>query len=143
MQAFLEMSQREPPPSKSYPAQPARLLTSGGIKLNLDRSTVSIRGRAVELTSKEFGLLRLLIEARGDVITLGHLLEKVWGYEKPPDPESKTVNVHIHRLRRKLGADGRRILSVRNVGYRFDISINWINFGRTPTTRRGATGRIA
>lgn len=83
----------------------------------------------MELTSKEFGLLQVLLEARGAVVDRDLLLEKVWGYEKPPEPESHTVNVHIHRLRRKLGPEGKRIFTVRNVGYRFDISFNWIKFG--------------
>ena len=92
----------------------------------------------MELTSKEFGLLQVLIEARGAVVARDHLLEKVWGHGKPPEPESHTLNVHIYRLRRKLGAEGRRILIVRNVGYRFDISSDWIKFGTSPKTRTGS-----
>jgi two-component system alkaline phosphatase synthesis response regulator PhoP len=123
------VSQHESPPSKSPTIQPARSLKAGDIELEPSRWIVSIRGKAVQLTSKEFGLLQVLIEARGAVVAREHLLEKVWGYEAPPEPESHTVNVHIHRLRRKLGSEGRRVLTVRNVGYRFDISSNWIKFG--------------
>lgn len=65
-------------------------------------------------------LRRSLIEARGRVLSRELLLDRVWGYARAGKIESRTVDVHVRRLRQKLGAEGRRILAVKNVGYRFE-----------------------
>lgn len=108
---------------------PARILRAGFIELDLDRLDVRMDGRAVALTLKEFELLRALMEAKGEVVSRELLLQRIWGLSLPSEMESRTVNVHIHRLRRKLGAEGRHILTVKNVGYRYDVSFDWIKFG--------------
>lgn len=79
-----------------------------------------MKGRPVSLTAKEFELLRALIEARGRVLTREGLLDKVWGYDHAVEIESRTVDVHVRRLREKLGSEARRIVTVKGVGYRFD-----------------------
>ncbi len=106
-----------------------RVLRAGAIEIDLDRCTVWVQGAPAELTSKECKLLVTLVQAKGEVVSRTHLLEKVWGSSNPSEIESRTVSVHIHRLRQKLGAEGRHIITVKNVGYRYDISFEWIKFG--------------
>ena len=72
--------------------------------------------RSVDLTLKEFELLRYLLENRGTVLSRGKILEKIWGYEIYG--ETRTVDVHIRTLRQKLGKSGSLIETVRGVGYR-------------------------
>ena len=77
--------------------------------------------RPVELTPKEFDLLQTLLEAAGRVLSREHLLNRVWGYARADEIESRTVDVHIRRLRAKLGVEERRIATIKGVGYRFDM----------------------
>jgi two-component system alkaline phosphatase synthesis response regulator PhoP len=81
---------------------------------------VSVGGEPVTLTPKEFDLLRALAEGRGRVLSREFLLDRVWGYTRSGEIESRTVDVHVRRLRMKLGAEGMRIRTVKSVGYRFD-----------------------
>jgi two-component system phosphate regulon response regulator PhoB len=85
------------------------------------RHSVTVEGTAVELTAKEFGLLCALIRANGRVLNREQLLEGVWGYADAAEIESRTVDVHIRRLREKLGAEAKRIVTVKGVGYRCDM----------------------
>ena len=73
-------------------------------------------GREVNLTRKEFDLLRTLMENKGRVLTREQLLEQVWGVSFVG--ETRTVDMHIRTLRQKLGAYGEKIETVRGVGYR-------------------------
>ena len=73
-------------------------------------------GRSVDLTLKEFELLRYLLENQGTVLSREKILEKIWGYENYG--ETRTVDVHIRTLRQKLGDSGSLIETVRGVGYR-------------------------
>lgn len=86
--------------------------------INIDRAghRVSVDGGPVELTPTEFKLLLTLAERRGRVQARGHLLETVW--EAAPDIQTRTVDMHIQRLRTKLGAAGDLIETVRGFGYR-------------------------
>jgi DNA-binding response OmpR family regulator len=108
---------------------PVRTLRAGAIEINLQRSIATVHGKPIKLTTKEFELLRELMETRGEVLSREFLLEKIWGYGKASEVDSRTIDVHIQRLRQKLGAEGGHILTVKNVGYRFDIFYNWIKFG--------------
>src|SRR5438552_841525 len=74
----------------------------------------------VELTPKEFDLLHALMGSAGRVLSREFLLNRVWGYARADEIESRTVDVHVRRLRAKLGAAGRRIATVNSVGYRFE-----------------------
>jgi len=96
------------------------VLRFGALEMDVGRYTVTVGGEAVALTSKEFELLRALIAANGRVVSRDFLLEKVWGYERAFEVESRTVDVHIRRLRQKLKSEAKRILTVKSVGYRFD-----------------------
>ncbi len=77
---------------------------------------VRVAGETVVLTHKEFDLLCLLLEHRGDVLDRDRLLRQVWGYDYTG--ESRTVDVHIRTLRSKLGAEGNCIETVRGLGYK-------------------------
>lgn len=87
-----------------------------GLTIHVERHQVFDRERAVELTLKEFELLRYLMENQGIVLSRDQILEKIWGYEYAG--ETRTVDVHIRTLRQKLGESGFLIETVRGVGYR-------------------------
>lgn len=91
------------------------------IVLDTAGRTCKVAGRPVELTYKEFELLSLLIRNKGIVLTRDALMEKIWGIDFIG--ESRTLDVHIKTLRKKLGDAGRHIQTVRNVGYLADEEI--------------------
>jgi DNA-binding response OmpR family regulator len=99
-------------------AEHKEILRAGVLEMDLERWTVTVEGRPVMLTAKEFGVLRMLLNAKGRVLTRGVLQETVW---KHAGLDSRTVDVHIGRLRRKLGSAGNYVLTVRGVGYRFSV----------------------
>jgi len=102
------------------PADGDWVLSAGPLVLDPGRHVVTLHGRPVELTPKEFGLLQALLEAAGRVLSREHLLHRVWGYARADEIESRTVDVHVRRLRAKLGDVGGRIATVKSVGYRFE-----------------------
>lgn len=91
-------------------------LTAGPITIDPERHEVLIHGRRVNLTSLEFKLLRTLMQRRGRVQSRDRLLNEVWGYESVID--TRTVDTHVRRLRKKLGKAAGIIESVRGFGYR-------------------------
>jgi phosphate regulon transcriptional regulator PhoB len=93
----------------------------GGLEVDEARHSLTVQGTPVELTAKEFGLLCALIRANGRVLSREQLLDGVWGYAGAAEIESRTVDVHIRRLREKLGSEATRIVTVKGVGYRFDM----------------------
>jgi DNA-binding response OmpR family regulator len=89
-------------------------------ELVIDETTYTARlsGRALDLTYKEFELLKFLAQHPGRVFTRSHLVQEVWGYDYFGG--SRTVDVHVRRLRAKLGPDNEMLIgTVRNVGYKF------------------------
>jgi DNA-binding response OmpR family regulator len=84
---------------------------------DFDAVSVSVDGQAVRLTRREFELLRFLVENRNRVLSRDRLLERVWGYER--FIETRSVDVHVGRLRAKLGSAGHQIETVVGLGYRF------------------------
>ena len=94
---------------------PSDILRIGDIVINSEEFTVTKADQPVELTLKEFLLLKILVENRGRVLTRSYLLDKIWGYEY--FGESRTVDVHIRHLRSKL-ADDELITTVRGIGYK-------------------------
>lgn len=92
------------------------LINCGDITIDMAKCEVAVRGRLVELTFKEYELLRFLATNKGKVFTREALLNKVWSYDYYGG--DRTVDVHIRRLRSKLG-DSACIETVRNIGYRF------------------------
>ena len=99
---------------------PAHLLQSGGISVDLDAHTVTANGQRVELTFKEFELLRLFLQHPGMAFTRDQLMEQVWGTDYYG--ETRTIDMHIRTLRQKLGICGEHIATVRGVGYRMEGS---------------------
>ncbi len=91
-------------------------LSAGPILIDPARHEVSVHGKRVDLTSLEFKLLRTLIQRRGRVQERDRLLNDVWGYESIID--TRTVDTHVRRLRKKLGKAANVIESVRGFGYR-------------------------
>jgi phosphate regulon transcriptional regulator PhoB len=94
--------------------------TVGRLTIDPAAHVVTVDGAPVSLTRKEFDLLRALVEARGRVLSREYLLEHVWGYTAAGEIESRTVDVHVRRLRQKLGAEGQRVGTVTGVGYRLE-----------------------
>jgi DNA-binding response OmpR family regulator len=84
---------------------------------DFDAVAVSVEGQAVRLTRREFELLKYLVENRNRVLSRDRLLERVWGYDRLV--ETRSVDVHVGRLRGKLGPVGRQIETVVGLGYRF------------------------
>lgn len=96
----------------------ARIKELGGIELDPDRHEVKVGGEICVLTYKEFRLLEYLMENRGRVLTRESIMTAVWGEDFLG--ESRTVDMHINTLRKKLGKAGERIITVRNIGYKID-----------------------
>jgi DNA-binding response OmpR family regulator len=94
--------------------------TAGELSVDFSRIQAALKGRPVSLTAKEFELLKALIKAKGRVLSRDYLLDAVWGLENAMDIQTRTVDVHIQTLRKKLGKTGRRIVTVKNYGYRFE-----------------------
>jgi two-component system phosphate regulon response regulator PhoB len=91
-------------------------LTAGDIAIDRSALRATVGGRELDLTATEYKLLLTLIERRGRVQTRPHLLETVW--EAQPDIQTRTVDMHVQRLRTKLGDAGRMIETIRGFGYR-------------------------
>ena len=110
-------------------AGPSNILTVGPISIDRDEHRVTVDGHVLDLTPTEYKLLLLLAERRGRVQGRALLLETVW--EAAPDIQTRTVDMHIQRLRSKLGTAGDLIETVRGFGYRLKA-----NPSRTGSERR-------
>ena len=91
-------------------------IQTGSIILNQAKRTVTVENEEIILTFKEFELLMYLMLNSGIVLSRDRLLEQVWGFDY--EGESRTVDMHIKSLRRKMGAAGDEIKTVRGVGYK-------------------------
>jgi DNA-binding response OmpR family regulator len=99
--------------------QPGRAANIGELSIDEDTYVVRLRGRPLDLTYREFELLKYLANNPGRVFTRSHLLQQVWGYDYYGG--TRTVDVHIRRLRAKLGAEHEHLIgTVRGVGYKLD-----------------------
>lgn len=107
--------------SKPKAAKPKSLLRAGALEIDLEQHTVSAQGDRIQLTFKEFEILRLFMQNPGRVYTRDQLLSLVWGVDFMG--ETRTVDVHIGTLRDKLGRYGDYIETVRGVGYRMEKKI--------------------
>lgn len=101
---------------RSFGREPRREYTVGPLYVCPQRHVVTVNGREVTLTLKEYEVLKMLLENLDMVLTRDQLLNRVWGYSF--DGESRTVDVHIRTLRQKLGEAGELIETVRGVGYK-------------------------
>ncbi len=98
-------------------APPSSVYAGAHLAADFDAVAVSVDARPVRLTRREFELLRFLVENRNRVLSRERLLERVWGYEH--FIETRSVDVHVGRLRAKLGVVAKQIETVVGLGYRF------------------------
>ena len=97
-------------------------LSAGPVRMDVDRHVVTVAGDAVQLPLKEFELLELLLRNAGRVLTRGQLIDRVWGSDYVGD--TKTLDVHVKRLRSKLEADPaepKLLTTVRGLGDKLDL----------------------
>ena len=92
----------------------------GGIEINPEGRTVSVDGKAIELSLREYELLKFLMDNENIALSRNNILSKVWNYEYYGD--SRTIDSHIKKIRHKLGKKGKYIQTIRGVGYKFQIS---------------------
>jgi len=93
---------------------------SEDLKIDFSKISVSVKDKLVELTAKEFELLKTLLKAKGRVLSRDYLLDSIWGYDHAMEIQTRTVDVHIRTLRKKLKSESKRIVTVKNYGYRFE-----------------------
>lgn len=103
---------------RSVSMEETRELSLGEISIDSKKHIVSVDGKSCELTYKEFELLKLMLQNAGIVLSRDVIMERVWGVDF--EGESRTLDMHIKTLRQKLGESGKRIKTVRNVGYRLE-----------------------
>ena len=103
---------------KQKPA--AGIFKKGELEIDFSRIVVKTKNKKIELTAKEFKLLENLIKAEGAVISREKLLETVWGIDPAAEIDTRTVDVHIMNLRKKLKHAGGNIVTVKNFGYKFE-----------------------
>ncbi len=102
------------------PAGAAEVLRFGALRIDLGAVRVFVKDAPVTLTAKEFALLVALARARGRVLSREYLLDTIWGFERAAEMRTRTVDVHIRTLRKKLRSQARCISTVKSHGYRFD-----------------------
>ena len=98
-----------------------RVLSGGGVTLDLDRHTVAVRGKEISMPLKEFELLEMLMRNAGRVLTRGQLIDRVWGSDYFGD--TKTLDVHVKRIRSRIEpvpSEPVSLVTVRGLGYRFE-----------------------
>ncbi|GAA3072452.1 MULTISPECIES: response regulator transcription factor [Actinomycetes] len=96
-------------------------VAAGPVRMDVERHTVEVRGDGVSLPLKEFELLEMLLRNAGRVLTRGQLIDRVWGSDYVGD--TKTLDVHVKRLRAKIEPDPSRpqhLITVRGLGYKFE-----------------------
>ncbi|MHB8154489.1 MAG: response regulator [Candidatus Omnitrophota bacterium] len=96
------------------------ILKIGELTIDFSKIAFTVKDKPVELTSKEFELLKTLIKAKGRVLSRDYLLDNIWGFNNAIEIQTRTVDVHIRTLRKKLKSQAKRILTVKNYGYRFE-----------------------
>jgi two-component system response regulator RegX3 len=97
------------------------VIEAGGVRMDVERHEVSVDGERIRLALKEFELLEMLLRNAGRVMTRGQLIDRIWGADYVGD--TKTLDVHIKRLRTKIEPDTanpRYLITVRGLGYKFE-----------------------
>ena len=117
-------------------------ISAGELTVDAGGYTARVRGRPLDLTYKEFELIKYLVQHPGRVFTRAQLLQEVWGYDYYGG--TRTVDVHVRRLRAKLGPEHEQLIgTVRNVGYRFDPPKDRAAASGDPASRDPASGDVA
>ncbi|WP_136089189.1 response regulator transcription factor [Auritidibacter ignavus] len=100
----------------------ASIIEAGNVRMDVERHVVSVDGENIAMPLKEFELLEMLLRNSGRVLTRGQLIDRVWGPDYAGD--SKTLDVHVKRLRTKIEpdpAEPRYLVTVRGLGYKFEL----------------------
>ncbi len=97
------------------------VLRVGDLEIDFSKISVAVKGKPIELTSKEFELLKVLIKSNGRVLSRDYLLDTIWGFDNAMEIQTRTVDVHIRTLRKKLKTAAKYIVTVKNYGYRFEV----------------------
>jgi two-component system alkaline phosphatase synthesis response regulator PhoP len=105
---------------RSHEKPGVELIKLGSLELDITKHELRLKGKAIETTAREFELLQTLMESKDRVLTREVLLEKVWGYNHAANIETRTVDMHIGQLRKKLKNEADRIVTLKGIGYRFD-----------------------
>lgn len=100
------------------------VLRIGDLTIDFSKIMVSIKDKPIELTAKEFELLKTLIKAKGRVLSRDYLLDTIWGFDQALEIQTRTVDVHIQTLRKKIKSEAKRIVTVKNYGYRFELDLD-------------------
>lgn len=95
------------------------VLTCGNIELNISAHIALIQGKEIELSYKEFELLKYFIENKGIALSRDKILNNVWDYDYFGD--ARTVDTHVKKLRSKMGADGECIKTIWGIGYKMEV----------------------
>ncbi|MEI8350391.1 MAG: response regulator transcription factor [Candidatus Omnitrophota bacterium] len=95
------------------------ILHIGELTIDFAKIAIFVKDKPTTVTAKEFELLKTLIQANGRVLSRDYLLENIWGFDRAMEIETRTVDVHIRTLRKKLKTEAKRIITVKNYGYRF------------------------
>jgi len=101
----------------------AEVIKEGELVLDFAKVKAYVKNKPVALTTKEFELLKILIKAKGRVLSRDYLLDTVWGFDRAEEIQTRTVDVHIRTLRKKLKSAAKYIITVKNYGYRFEFNI--------------------
>jgi DNA-binding response OmpR family regulator len=96
----------------------ADVLEEGPVRLDVAGKSVRVEGDAVKLTAKEFELLHLLLRKKGRVLSRNYLMESIWG--RAYEQSTRTIDQHVYKLRKALGDEGDRIVSVGTAGYKWE-----------------------
>ncbi len=96
------------------------IFQEGDLKIDFAKISVTVKDKPVELTAKEFELLKTLLKAKGRVLSRDYLLDTIWGFDHAMEIQTRTVDVHIRTLRKKIKAAAKYIITVKNYGYRFE-----------------------
>lgn len=115
---------RRAPQAGSSPLEMADVVEFAGIRLDFKKFEATRFGQELDLSTREFQLLRYFWQRKGEVILREDILQEIWGYTIENMPTTRTVDNHIVKLRQKLEedpADPKLILSIRGAGYKFDI----------------------
>ncbi len=95
----------------------------GDLKIDFAKIAVLVKDKPVELTAKEFELLKTLIIVKGRVLSRDYLLDNIWGFDQAMEIQTRTVDVHIRTLLKKLKSAAKLIITVKNYGYRLEYEI--------------------
>ncbi len=101
-------------------AETLEIYRAGDLELDCSRVLALVKGKPLEITAREFELLKALMVSGGKMLSREALLEKAWGLDASLEVETRTVDVHVGTLRKKLKSEGKRIITVKNYGYRFE-----------------------